>query len=161
MTLIRWEPIRELSALSSDLNRLFTSAFDTPTTFRNGDAVRRWVPAMDLLETDDRFVLRADLPGMTQDDVSIELQDGTLTVSGERKAAHEEQSQGWMRVERAFGTFSRSLSLPEGTDPDAVTASFENGVLEVQIPKPEKRMPRKIAIDVGGREAPSDKQLAS
>jgi HSP20 family protein len=148
MTLIRWEPTRELSSLSSDVNRLFNAFFDVPVG-GNGTSVRRWVPAMDLVETEDHFVLRADLPGLSEQDVSIEVVDNVLTVSGERRTEHEDRKDGYHRVERAFGTFSRSLTLPEGVDPDAVEASFEHGVLEVRIPKPEERKPRKVAISVG------------
>jgi HSP20 family protein len=150
VTIVRWEPLRELSSLQNEMNRLFNTVFDAPTTTPgNGGAVRRWVPAMDLLETADHFVLRADLPGMTQEDVDIELEDGTLTVSGERKSEHEERQEGFYRVERAFGSFSRSLTLPKGVDADGVSASFDNGVLEIRIPKPEERKPRRIAISVG------------
>ena len=81
--------------------------------------------------------------------MSIEVQDGTLTISGERHAEHESRERGWYRVERAFGRFSRSLSLPDGIDPDAVTASFDRGVLEVRIPKPEERKPRRVQIKAG------------
>ena len=91
---------------------------------------------MDLVETGDDFVLRADLPGLTEQDVNIELEDNVLTISGERKAEHEERKEGYYRVERASGSFSRSLTLPEGVDPEAVTATFDHGVLEVRIPKP-------------------------
>ena len=111
--------------------------------------LRRWMPAMDLLETGDSFVLRADLPGMGEEDVNIELEDSTLTITGERKAEHETKDEGYYRVERAFGSFSRSLTLPKGVDPEAVAASFDRGVLEVRIPKPEQRKPRKISIGVG------------
>jgi HSP20 family protein len=135
------------------MNRLFNTAFDAPTTPGNGAAMRRWVPAMDLLETTDHFVLRADLPGLTQDDVKIELEDSTLTVSGERKSEHEDKQEGYYRVERAFGSFSRSLTLPKGIDADAVTASFDNGVLEIRVPKPEERKPRRISIAVGDQPA--------
>jgi HSP20 family protein len=107
---------------------------------------------MDLVETDDHFVLRADLPGLSEDDVDIELEDNVLTVSGERKADHESRSEGYYRVERASGSFRRSLSLPEGVDPDAIEANFDKGVLEVRVPKPEQRKPRKVAITVGGGE---------
>ena len=107
---------------------------------------------MDLVETEDHFVLRADLPGMGEEDIKIEFEDGTLTVSGERKAEHEAKGEGFYRVERSFGTFSRSLTLPKGIDPEAVTAGFENGVLEVRVPKPEQRKPRKIAIGTAGDE---------
>ena len=153
MTIVRWEPLRELSSLQNEMNRLFNTAFDAPTTPGNGAAMRRWVPAMDLLETTDHFVLRADLPGLTQDDVNIELEDSTLTVSGERKSEHEDKQEGYYRVERAFGSFSRSLTLPKGIDADAVTASFENGVLEIRVPKPEERKPRRISIAVGDQPA--------
>jgi HSP20 family protein len=105
---------------------------------------------MDLVETDDEFVLRADLPGLSEDDVNIELEDNVLTISGERKAEHEERKEGYYRVERSSGSFTRSLTLPEGVDPDAVKASFERGVLEVRVPKPEAKKPRKVAISVGG-----------
>jgi HSP20 family protein len=147
MTIVRWEPLREFSTLQNEMNRLFNTVFDAPAGAGNGgQPMRRWMPAMDLLETEDHFVLRADLPGMTEDDVNIELEDTTLTISGQRKAEHEERKEGAYRVERAFGSFSRSLTLPQGVDPEAVTANFEHGVLEVHVPKPEQRKPRRIAI---------------
>ena len=149
MTIVRWEPFRELSSLQTEMNRLFNAAFDTPGG--NGGR-RRWMPAMDLVETDEHFVLRADLPGMTESDVNIELEDNVLTVSGERKAEHEEKGEGFYRVERAFGSFSRALTLPKGIDAEAVNASFSNGVLEVRIPKPEERKPRRITIGTAGEE---------
>jgi HSP20 family protein len=152
MTIVRWEPFRELSTLQNEMNRLFNTVFDTPSGGGNGGStLRRWMPAMDLVETEDHFVLRADLPGLSEDDVKIEFEDGTLTVSGERKAEHESKSEGYYRVERASGAFSRSLTLPQGIDPEAVTASFDRGVLEVRIPKPEERKPRRIEIGTGGQ----------
>jgi HSP20 family protein len=151
MALIRWEPAREVNSLQSEMNRLFNTFFgDSPAG--EGANFRRWVPAMDLVETDDHFVLRADLPGMSQDDVSIELEDNILTVSGERTSEQEERREGYHRVERASGRFSRTLSLPEGVDPEAIRASFDRGVLEVRIPKPEERKPRRVAISVEGKQ---------
>jgi HSP20 family protein len=146
MAIVRWEPFREFSTLQNEMNRLFNTVFDAPSPGNGGSTLRRWMPAMDLVETEDHFVLRADLPGMSQDDVKIEFEDGTLTVSGERKAEHDSKNEGFYRVERAFGSFSRSLTLPQGIDAEAVTANFENGVLEVRIPKPEERKPRRIEI---------------
>ena len=107
---------------------------------------RRWVPPMDLVEAEDHFVLKADLPGLSEGDVNIEVQDGTLTISGERKAEHEQREKGWYRIERSFGSFNRSLTLPDGVDSNRIDASFANGVLEVHIPKPEERKPRRISI---------------
>jgi HSP20 family protein len=155
MALVRWEPVRELTSLQNEMNRLFNTFFDTPTTGNggNGTTLRRWIPPMDLVETDEHFVLKADLPGLDEGDVNIEVEDNVLTVSGERKAEHEDKREGYVRVERAYGSFRRSLTLPEGIDPEAVSASFEKGVLEVRIPKPEQRKPRKVAIQVGERPA--------
>jgi HSP20 family protein len=150
MALIRWEPVRELNTIQSEMNRLFNTFFETPAPGNGNNALRRWVPAMDLVETEGEFVLRADLPGLSQDDVKIELQDHVLTISGERKAEHEERKEGYYRVERSSGAFSRSLTLPEGVDANAVKASFDKGVLEVRIPKPEEKKPRRVEISVGG-----------
>jgi HSP20 family protein len=148
MTIVRWEPLRELGTLQSEMNRLFNTVFDGPTP--NATTMRRWMPAMDLLESGDDFVLKADLPGMSEEDVSIELEDSTLTISGERKAEHQAEGEGYYRVERSTGSFSRSLTLPKGVDAEAVTARFDRGVLEVRIPKPAERKPRRISI--GGTE---------
>lgn len=140
MAFVRWEP---------EVTRLFTTLFDTPTTGQSAPA-RRWAPAMDLAESADHYVLRADLPGLAPDDVTIELHDRVLTVAGERRP--EEPDGGrFVRIERASGAFSRTVTLPEGVDVDAVAASFVNGVLEVRIPKPEQRKPRRVAIDTGDR----------
>jgi HSP20 family protein len=149
MAIVRWEPLREFSTLQNEMNRLFNTVFDAPTPGNGGSTMRRWMPAMDLVETADHFVLRADLPGLAEDDVKIEFEDGTLTVSGERKSEHEAKGEGYYRVERAFGSFSRSLTLPQGIDPEAVTASFDRGVLEISIPKPKEKKPRRI--EIGGQ----------
>jgi HSP20 family protein len=124
---------------STEFNRLVNTLFDDSRS-------QRWVPAMDLVEADDHFLLRADLPGLGEDDVAIEIRDNMLTISGERQAEHEQRERGWYRLERQTGRFSRSLSLPDGVDPGAVAASFDKGVLEVHIPKPEQRKPRRIQI---------------
>ena len=153
MALIRWEPVRELHSMQNEMNRLFNTFFDSPTPSNGGGntLARRWIPAMDVVETEDHFVLRADLPGLSESDVKIELEDNILTVSGERKSEHEQKGEGYYRVERAFGSFSRSLTLPEGVDADGIQAKFDNGVLEVQIPKPEQQKPRKVEISLGGQ----------
>jgi HSP20 family protein len=149
MALIRWEPVRELSTIQSEMNRLFNTFFEPGPGNGGSTSLRRWIPAMDLVETDDDFVLRADLPGLSEGDVHIDLEDNVLTISGERKSEHEERKEGYYRVERASGKFARSLTLPEGVDPDSIRANFDRGVLEVRVPKPEERKPRKVAISVG------------
>jgi HSP20 family protein len=153
MALIRWEPARELGTIQNEMNRLFNTFFDTSTAGPgNGGLPRRWIPAMDLVETESEFVLKADLPGLSENDVKIELEDNVLSISGERKAEHQDRQDGYFRLERGYGSFRRSLALPEGIDAAAVQASFAHGVLEVRIPKPEARKPRKVAISVGGAE---------
>jgi HSP20 family protein len=126
---------------SREIDRVFDAFFG-----QNEQQARRWVPPMDLVEADDHFVLKADLPGLSEGDVNIEVQDGSLTISGERQAEHHEQERGFYRIERAFGSFNRSLTLPDGVDADRIEASFSHGVLEVRIPKPEERKPRRIEI---------------
>jgi len=152
MALIRWEPVRELQTMQNEMNRLFNTFFDAPASGNGGQSAvaRRWLPAMDVVETEDHFVLRADLPGLSQGDVNIELEDNVLTVSGERKAEHERNGEGYYRVERSSGAFSRSLTLPDGVDAEGIQASFDRGVLEIRIPKPEQHKPRKVQISVGG-----------
>lgn len=148
MALVRWDPARELDSLQGDMNRLFDRFFEGGRG-TNGASARRWIPAMDLVETEDNLVLRADLPGMSEDDLNIEIKDGVLTISGERKAEHEEKGEGFHRVERAFGSFSRALSLPDGVNANQVAADFKDGVLEVRVPKPEETKPMRVAIGQG------------
>jgi len=148
MALIRWEPARELQTLQQEVNRLFGAAFDSGAV-GNDEITRSWIPAMDLVEEEEHFVLRAALPGVEEDSINVELQDNVLTISGEREPEHRAQDGGYQLLERAWGAFSRSLTLPEGIDPESIQASFNNGVLEVRVPKPEERKPRRVAINVG------------
>jgi HSP20 family protein len=143
MALVKWDPMRGYDSLG-DVNRLFDAFFGAHEG-ANGPS-RRWVPAMDLVEAGDSLVLKADLPGLRREDVSIEVKDGVLTISGERKDEHEEKVDGYYRVERTFGNFSRSLTLPKGVEADGIAADFADGVLEVTIPKPADRKPHRIEI---------------
>jgi len=151
MALIRWEPARELTSLQGEMNRLFNTFFDAGTGSGNGTS--RWVPAMDLVEEGDHFVLRADLPGMSEEDVRIEVERDMLTLSGERRHEHKEEREGYYRLERSSGAFRRTLQLPEGVEAEGIAASFDKGVLEVRIPKPAERKPRRIEIAVGDQPA--------
>jgi HSP20 family protein len=152
MAVIRWQPAREVGSLQQEVNRLFGTFFDTQAGA--GSAVaRRWVPAMDLIEEGEEYVLRADLPGLSEQDVQVEVHDDVLSISGERKSEHEERRDGYRRIERSSGSFSRSLRLPEGVDTDGIQANFEHGVLELRVPKPARRKPHRVAISVGGKPA--------
>ena len=160
MALIRWEPIAELNTIQNEMNRLFNTFVDPPApTGRGNGTTRRWLPPMDLVETPDHYVLRADLPGLSDGDVNVQLEANVLTISGERKAENEDQQEGYYRLERAFGAFSRSLTLPDGVDPDGVQAHFDRGVLEIRIPKPEQKKPKTVQITLGAN--PDTKTIES
>ncbi|HEU4735408.1 MAG TPA: Hsp20/alpha crystallin family protein [Solirubrobacterales bacterium] len=154
MALVRWDPTRDLDVLQTDMNRLFDAFFQGRGGNRGASGeVQRWVPPMDLTEVEGEYVLRADLPGLTKDDIEIEVKDGVLSISGERKSEHHENGEGFYRIERSFGRFSRSLDLPAGVDAASVAAEFDNGVLEVRIPKPEERQPARVQIGAGNGKA--------
>jgi len=154
MALIRWEPARELHTIQQEFNRLFGSAFDSQTG-RPVAAARRWTPAVDLVEDGDSYVLRADLPGVGEDQVSVEVEDNVLRISGERTSEKSESGAGYYRIERSSGTFARSVRLPDGVDAEGIEATYTNGVLELRIPKPEEAKPHRVAISVGAKDAPA------
>ena len=152
MALVRWAPARDLYPVQAEINRLFNALFDTATPIAaTARAARRWTPALDVVENEGDYVVRADLPGLGEDDVTVEVRDGVLTISGERKSEHEERKDGYHRIERSFGSFTRSLTLPDGVDPESVKASFEKGVLEIQVPKPEA--PKAHTVEITGAAA--------
>ena len=159
MALIRWEPVAELNSIQNEMNRLFNTFFEQPAPGRGNGGARRWMPAMDLVETADHYVLRADLPGLSDEDVNVQLEDNMLTISGERKAEHESEQEGYYRLERAFGAFSRSLTLPDGVESDGVQAHFDRGVLEIRIPKPAQKKPRQVQITLGERSTDETKTI--
>ena len=140
-TLVRWEPFRELAQLQGEMGRLVNG-------FLNGQSTtpQSWVPAIDVWETDSELVYAFDLPGMSEEEISIEVHDDTLTVSGERRKATEERGDRFYRFERRYGSFARAVGLPAGVDDAKIAASYVNGVLEVKVPKPEEAKPRRIQL---------------
>lgn len=155
MALVRWDPAREVDVLQSDMNRLFDAFFQGRGGNRaSGGAIQRWIPPIDLTEAEGEYVIRADLPGLAKEDIEIQLKDDVLTISGERRSEHQDNGEGFYRVERSFGRFSRSLDLPAGVDAASITAEFENGVLEVHVPKPEEHQPTRVQI--GSRDEQSE-----
>jgi HSP20 family protein len=142
---ITTDPTRELSLLQGDVNRVFERFFGPqPAAATAG----RWIPALDITEEGDRFLLHLDLPGMTEDDIELELEDRVLRISGERRDTRAGASDGgFRRLERTFGRFERTLTLPRGVDAEAIEATFEHGVLEIAVPKPAEARPRRIAVN--------------
>jgi HSP20 family protein len=143
-TLVRWEPFRELASLQNEMSRFMNGLLEG-----NGQATQSWVPTADVWETDDEVVYAFDLPGVPEDKISVELEDGALTVTADREREHTVEDGKYFRFERRFGTFSRTIGLPQGIDEEAVSAKVEHGVLEVHVHKPEQPKPRKIEIGVG------------
>jgi HSP20 family protein len=146
-TLVRWEPFREIAALQNDMGRLM-SAFLGHT---NADTARTWIPAVDAWETENELVYAFDLPGIPEDKIAVEFDDGSLTVSGERERVHEAKNDGFYRFERRFGSFSRTVGLPQGVTDDDVSADYRDGVLEIKVAKPETPKPRRIQVGSGER----------
>jgi HSP20 family protein len=140
-TLIRWEPFREAVTVHNELSRLMNGLFEG-----NGRSAQTWVPALDAWETDDDLVYAFDLPGVPQDKISVEVEDGTLTVSAERMRSEEVSQERYHRSERRFGSFARTVGLPQGVSEDRVKAVYKDGVLEVRVAKPEQVKPKKIEI---------------
>jgi len=145
--LTRWNPAGEL--FRDRFGRLFDQAFaDFGRGFESGEDVasRNWLPSVDISETDDSLLLYVELPGMTKDDVDITLENNLLSIRGERKFEKENTKENFHRIERTFGSFSRSFTLPSNVRSDEVNASFRDGLLHIEIPKAEEAKPRKIAI---------------
>jgi HSP20 family protein len=147
-TLIRFrEPFRELAALQNEMARFFGSAFEGG----NGRTNQAWMPAVDVWETEDELVYAFDLPGIPEDEISLEFDEGALTVSAERERSEEISDEKFYRFERRFGSFSRTISLPQGTTEDAINANYDNGVLEVHVRKPEQPKPKRIQVGKGAQ----------
>ncbi len=140
-TLVRWEPFRELASIQNEMSRLL-NAFEG----NGGTAQQNWVPALDVWETENELVYAFDLPGIPKDDVTIEYDDGMLTVSAKRERTVERSDDRFFRSERRFGTFTRSVGVPQGIDESQIRAEFKDGVLEVHVAKPEEVKPRRIQI---------------
>jgi HSP20 family protein len=146
-TLVRWEPFREIATLQNEMSRLLNSAAGG-----NGETTTRtWVPAVDVWETENSLVYAFDLPGIPEDKISVEFDDGALIVSGERERTQEQSEQNFYRYERRFGSFSRTVGLPQGVSEDSISADYRDGVLEVHVKKPEQAKPRRIEIRGNGK----------
>ncbi len=145
MNLVRWNPWREMSTLQHRINHLFNEPF-----FRSGedDELRMgtWYPAVDMFDDDDKIVIKAELPGMDKKDISVDIENRVLTLSGERNYDNEVKEENYYRRERATGKFKRAFNLPADVDADNIKADFKDGVLRVEIPKPEEQKPKQITV---------------
>lgn len=152
MTMItRWDPFRELSTLQDRMNRLFQESFTGPASGRGEEALMSgsFVPPVDVYEDDHNLSLKMEVPGIDQKDIDIRLENNVLTVRGERKFEKEEKEENFQRVERRYGTFTRSFTLPNTVDTDKVTADYVNGVLKVTLAKRAEARPKQIKVNIG------------
>lgn len=145
-SIIRWDPFRSLASFQEQMNRLFDD-----TVFRgrlNDSALTNWAPAVDIYETEGELVVKADLPDIEEKDLDIRVENNTLTLRGERKFERSVAEDNYLRVERAYGAFSRSFTLPNTVNPEAIKAEYRNGVLTVHLPKREESKPKQIKVNV-------------
>jgi len=148
MAIVRWDPFQDLISLQERMNRLFEQTLDHSRGEREGMVAGTWAPAVDIYETPDSIVLQAELPGLSKDDIDIQVRDNVLTLKGERRSEKEVKEGNYLRVERAYGGFQRAFTLPAAVQADKIRAVFKDGVLDVSIPKVEEAKPKQIKIDV-------------
>jgi HSP20 family protein len=144
MAMSRWDPFRDLMSIQNELNQLFGRTYGAGEA-REG-ARGTWTPPLDVFETQEKFVIKMELPGVSADEVDISVEDSTLLVRGERQFYSEQNEENFHRIERRFGEFSRSLTLPQTADAQNIQASFDAGVLTIEVPKREEAKPKKITI---------------
>lgn len=144
MAIVRWDPLREIAQFSDRLNRIF--ADESTRTFRD-DAYGAWIPPVDIFEKGDNLVIRAELPGVQKDDIDVRIENGILSLRGERKRQSDVDEAGAYRLERVYGSFSRSFALPTTVNSSKVTAMFKDGILEISVPKSEEAKPKRVEID--------------
>ena len=147
MTLVRWDSFRELEEISNRLQRLCSRP--TPPNGKEGMIVADWAPSVDVSETDGEYQIKAEIPDVKKEDVKVTLEDGVLTIQGERKFEKEEKGKKYHRVERSYGSFVRSFTLPDLVDEVNVKAEFKDGILNLKLPKSEKVKPKTIEVTVG------------
>ena len=140
-TLVRWEPFREIATFQNEMSRFMNGLLE-----ENGRTTRNWVPALDVWETEDEIVYALDLPGIPEDKISVELDEGALTINADRERTEEESTDRFYRFERRYGTFTRTFGVPQGVTDGDVRADYRNGVLEVHVKKPEQPKPKRIQI---------------
>ena len=148
MTIVRWDPFRNVATLQDRINRLFDDAFPRARGMDEDVAQCAWRPAVDIYETEEAIVFKAELPGINKEDVSVEVKDNVLTIKGERAEEKAVNDENYFRRERCFGVFSRSFNLQQTVAPENIKAKFKNGILEVTIPKPIQEKPKQVSVNV-------------
>ncbi len=143
MTLVRWSPFRDIMSAQDEMNRLFTDLLRP----RESRGAEDWIPAVDVSETEDAFVVTADVPGIKSEDIKISVAQNVLTLKGEKKSVREEKKEQFHRVERSYGSFERTFSLPSTVESENIRAKYKDGVLEIRLPKSKEAKPQEIKIE--------------
>jgi HSP20 family protein len=146
MALARWTPYRDMMSVRDEMNRVLNEVFGRNTNDESSWFSGAWTPPVDIYETDDALVMKAELPGFSKDDISIEMKENTLVIKGERKREDEVKEGNYHRSERMYGAFQRSFLLPTTVDQEKVRAAYKDGVLELRLPKVQAAQPKRIAV---------------
>jgi HSP20 family protein len=149
MTITKWEPLRDLLSLQDRMNRLFDDSMRGMRPGEEGLASAIWSPAVDIYETENEVILKAELPEINQKDIEIQVENNTLILRGERKFEKEAKRENFHRIERAYGNFSRSFTLPNTIDQERIRADYKDGILKVMMPKREEIKPKQIKVALG------------
>ncbi len=147
MTVVRWDPFRNMTALQDRINRLFEDAFPQSQS-ETEVSLCAWQPSVDIYENNEGVVIKVDLPGLEKEDISVEIKENVLTLKGQRKEEVGVPEEAYFRKERTCGTFHRSFSLRSMIDPESIKATFKNGVLTIEIPKPEEEKPKQVEVNI-------------
>ncbi len=146
MAVVKWDPLRDLLSIQDRMNRLFEQTLSRSRT-EEGIAASTWSPAVDIYETSETIVMKAELPGLSREDIEIHIRDNTLTLKGERRFAKDVQQENYLRIERVYGAFQRNFTLPATIQQDKIRAVFRDGVLELTLPKAEAAKPKRVTIE--------------
>ena len=146
MNLVKWNPWREMPAVQGSLNRFFDDPFFRISRMADDSEMGMWNPAVDIYEKDDHFMIKAELPGVDKNDIKIDLKDRLLTLSGERTYDNEVNEENYYRRERTYGKFQRAFTLPADVDSDKIKAEYKDGVLQIEVPKPEEKKAKRVTI---------------
>lgn len=146
MDLVRWNPTKDMFSLRNHMNRLFDDFFVPAKREDAGGSIWDWNPVVDVIDNDDSLVIKAEIPGVDKKDIAVDVKDRVLTLRGERSLDNEVKEEKFYRRERAYGKFERSFTLPAAVDPDKIQADYKDGVLKIEVPKPEGQKPKQIAV---------------
>ena len=148
MTIVRWDPFRNMTTLQDRINRIFDETASRSQDYDVEVSQCDWRPVVDIYDSEKAIVINAELPGVTKDTITLDVKENILTLKGERKSDEEVRKENYYRMERCFGTFERAFTLPSTVDPAKITANFKDGILKIEIPKPDQKKPKQITTNV-------------